>query len=127
MNTKERVLITLALLLTIGHGVWADGMASNKRGDVNGDGSVTVVDVTFLVDYILGNENDGFVIENADVTKDGQITVTDVTALVDIILNNVVPGSDVDLDFDSFDSTDEALSNGTDGLWDDSPDLNENK
>lgn len=127
MNTKQRIIITLGLLLTIVHGVWADGVASNKKGDVNGDGSVTVVDVTLLVDYILGKENDEFVIGNADVTKDGQVTVTDVTALVDIILNNVVPGSDVDLDFDSFDSTGEALSNGTDGLWDNGPELNENK
>ena len=55
-------------------------------GDVNGDGFITVVDVTTLVDYILGVSNDYFVFENADVNGDGSITVTDVTALVDIIL-----------------------------------------
>ena len=55
-------------------------------GDVNGDGMVTVTDVTMLVDYILGQTNDVFVIENADVNGDGGITVTDVAELVNVIL-----------------------------------------
>ena len=55
-------------------------------GDVNGDGFITVIDVTTLVDYIMGVSNDYFVFENADINGDGSITVTDVTALVDAIL-----------------------------------------
>ena len=55
-------------------------------GDVNGDGSITVVDVTTLVDYILGISNEFFVFRNADINGNGTITVTDVTSLVDIIL-----------------------------------------
>ena len=55
-------------------------------GDVNGDGTITVTDVTALVDYILGIRNEFFVFENADINGDGTITVTDVTSLVDIIL-----------------------------------------
>ena len=55
-------------------------------GDVNGDGSISVIDVTTLVDYILGKNNDFFVFANADINGDGSITVTDVTSLVSLIL-----------------------------------------
>ncbi|MBQ6434100.1 MAG: BspA family leucine-rich repeat surface protein [Bacteroidaceae bacterium] len=55
------------------------------RGDVNGDGSVTIADVTALVNIILGKSTapeSGV----ADVNADGGVTIADVTALVNIIL-----------------------------------------
>ena len=57
-------------------------------GDVNGDESIDVTDVTMLVNYILGNTNGGFIVDNADINQDGEIDVTDVTALVNIILGD---------------------------------------
>ncbi len=57
-------------------------------GDVNGDGSITVTDVMMLVNYILGNVNDNFILRNADTNKDDNITVTDVMILVKMILSN---------------------------------------
>ncbi|MBR4237968.1 MAG: hypothetical protein IKQ03_00890 [Prevotella sp.] len=61
-------------------------------GDVNGDGEINVADVTMTVDYILGKEPAGFIIDNADVNGDESIDITDVTVLVAIILdsNNIV-------------------------------------
>lgn len=57
---------------------------TSKPGDVNGDGSVNVSDVTYLVNMILG------VIPKdetaCDVNGDGIVNVSDVTALVNIIL-----------------------------------------
>jgi hypothetical protein len=41
-----------------------------------------------LVNYILGNANGGFIVDNADINQDGEIDVTDVTALVNIILGD---------------------------------------
>ena len=73
---------------------------STRLGDVNVDGTINVTDVTLMVDYILGMEDDSFVFENADITRDGIISVTDVTALVDLILGGnsilkvVVNGAD---------------------------------
>lgn len=55
-------------------------------GDVNGDGEITVADVTMLVDYILGRTNSNFIIDNADVNEDGKIIVSDVTLLVNLVL-----------------------------------------
>jgi hypothetical protein len=59
--------------------------SENKKGDVNNDGSVTIADVTTLVNIILG-KNDNYNSEVADVNEDGSITIADVTTLVNIIL-----------------------------------------
>lgn len=58
----------------------------NLRGDADEDGTVTIADVTTLIDYILtGNTND-INLENADCDRDGEIGIADVTALIDFIL-----------------------------------------
>lgn len=56
------------------------------KGDVNGDGYVTIADVTALVNIILGKGNTEFNQTIADVNRDGSLTIADVTALVNIIL-----------------------------------------
>lgn len=58
-------------------------------GDVNKDKTVTISDVTALVDIILGNvanPEEMYNMEAADLNKDGGWTISDVTALVNIIL-----------------------------------------
>ena len=54
------------------------------RGDVNGDGQVTIADVTSLVNIILGSQGGDTSV--ADLNGDSQITIADVTSLVNIIL-----------------------------------------
>lgn len=66
--------------------------AQSKKiiGDVNKDGSVTIADVTALVNIILGKvpmSATDYDIEAADVNNDGQKTIADVTTLVNIILD----------------------------------------
>ena len=53
-------------------------------GDVNGDGTVNVTDVTTLVNMILGVVPKDMA--RADVNGDGSVNVSDVTTLVNIIL-----------------------------------------
>ena len=56
-------------------------------GDVNNDGSITIADVTALVNIILGKDTTGLYNHAAaDVNRDNSITIADVTALVNIIL-----------------------------------------
>ena len=56
-------------------------------GDVNKDGTITIADVTALVNIILGKDTENqYDHQAADVNKDGNITIADVTALVNIIL-----------------------------------------
>ena len=58
-----------------------------RLGDVNRDGSITIADVTALVNIILGKDAEGLYDHGAaDVNRDGTITIADVTALVNIIL-----------------------------------------
>ena len=54
-------------------------------GDVNQDGSINVLDVVAIVNFILNESN-----YNAlnDINLDGSVNVIDVVALVNIILNN---------------------------------------
>ena len=60
------------------------------KGDVNRDGSITIADVTALVNIILGKATEGdthnYDFEAAHVNADEEITIADVTALVNIIL-----------------------------------------
>ena len=61
------------------------------KGDVNRDGSITIADVTALVNIILGKaaypaDADKYDFDAAHVNADEEITIADVTALVNIIL-----------------------------------------
>ncbi len=56
-------------------------------GDVNGDGTINVTDVTILVDYMLGTiSSTDIELDAADINGDGIINVTDVTLLIDLML-----------------------------------------
>lgn len=57
-------------------------------GDVNGDGEVTVYDITRIVNYILTGEDTNFNYAAADMNNDGEVTTFDITQIVSIILNN---------------------------------------
>ena len=58
-----------------------------KQGDVNRDGNVDVLDVTALINMILGTLSVDE--EVADVNADGRVDVLDVTILINIILGNL--------------------------------------
>ncbi len=57
-------------------------------GDVDSNGSVTIDDLTILIDYLLGFVHDGFNIRGADMDGDGVIGITDVTALIDFLISH---------------------------------------
>lgn len=56
------------------------------RGDVNGDGNVSISDVSGLIDYLLGSTPENFYEVNADVNADGRISIADVSSLIDKLL-----------------------------------------
>ena len=53
-----------------------------RSGDINGDGSVNIADVTLLISRLLG----GTATDGDDVTGDGEVTVADVTRLISMVL-----------------------------------------
>ena len=55
-------------------------------GDVDGDGEVSISDVSALIDYLLTDNPGGISLENADVDGDGEVDIADVAHLIDILL-----------------------------------------
>lgn len=60
------------------------------RGDVNGDGAVSIGDVTTLIDYLLGSGGN-ISTSAADVNLDDGVSIADVTTLIDYLLNGTWP------------------------------------
>ena len=58
------------------------------RGDVNGDGVVSISDVTDLIDYLLSG---AVAPASADVDLDGSVSISDVTTLIDYLLSGTWP------------------------------------
>ena len=56
-------------------------------GDVNGDGNVSIADVTALIDYLLSGEGSSINLDAANVNGDSGVTIADVTALIDVLLS----------------------------------------
>ena len=55
------------------------------KGDLNDDGMVSILDMTILINVILGGEIDHNH-QAADVNGDGNISIIDLTTLINIIL-----------------------------------------
>ena len=65
--------------------------ASVLRGDVNGSGTVTIDDVTALIDYLLNEDASGISLVGADCNQNGTVTIDDVTSLIDYLLSDSWP------------------------------------
>ena len=59
--------------------------AAGLRGDVDGDGSVNISDVTALINGLLSNA-EGIDAQRADCNGDGALNIEDVTALINYLL-----------------------------------------
>lgn len=72
--------------------VWLEAL-DNLAGDANGDGAVTISDVTAIIGYLTGNPPADFNKQNANVDGDlddmgePNITSADVQGVVNLILN----------------------------------------
>lgn len=54
-------------------------------GDVNGDGRVSISDMSLLIDILLGESGGDY--PNADLNGDESVSITDVTTLIDYLLD----------------------------------------
>ena len=57
-----------------------------KRGDVNGDGSVDIADLTMLVNILLDEPVDAGAMQRAHINDDEGVDIADLTVLVNILL-----------------------------------------
>lgn len=58
------------------------------RGDVNGDGSVNITDVSLLINYLQGGDVE-IVQAAANCNGDNDVNISDVTMLINFLLNDV--------------------------------------
>ena len=65
--------------------------AAELRGDVNGDGTVDISDVSGLIDYLLSDDDSSIHLDNADADLNGTVDIGDVTTLIDYLLNSKWP------------------------------------
>ena len=63
-------------------------MVTVVPGDADGDGKLSVTDVTAIIDYVLSNDASGINLDAADFNNDGRITIADVTDMIDYIISN---------------------------------------
>lgn len=80
----KRTIVSL-IILTIG--MHAARAASYWLGDINGDGKVSIVDLTLLTAILQGDAPPTVQRAAADVNRDGRVTIADVTPLLNIILH----------------------------------------
>lgn len=57
-------------------------------GDVNNDNEIDIADIIGIVNYILKNPSESFIMGSADINQDGDIDIADVIGVVNIILSN---------------------------------------
>ena len=61
-------------------------IAGAGAGDANGDGRISISDVTGLIDLILSGDDDVWSNPYLDVNGDGKVSIADVTALIYALL-----------------------------------------
>ena len=57
------------------------------RGDVNGDNTVSIADVTALINYLLSGDTTGISVEAANCNEDENVNIADVTTLINYLLS----------------------------------------
>ncbi len=62
-------------------------------GDVNDDGVVGVADLVCLLNYLLGIDNETFLVSRADTDDDGKVNASDVETLCDMIMAQATDAS----------------------------------
>lgn len=106
LGVNQTVTLTLELKLTASghyqHAVHASAsvvdpiLSSNQSsvelgssefvlGDSTGDGLVTIQDVIYTINLILGNDS-SFPINGADINGDGEVTIQDIIATINLVL-----------------------------------------
>ena len=83
-----------------------------QKGDVDGDGKVTISDVTTLINSLLSNTASG--VSGADTDGDGKVTISDVTSLINYLLSGSWPSDEPEPE-EEHEYVDLGLPSGT--LW----------
>ena len=61
-------------------------IAIEQIGDPDGNGEISIADVTNLINYLLSSDASGINLDAADCNGDGKVSISDVTALINYLL-----------------------------------------
>ena len=64
----------------------ANTFVNSSRGDVDGNGVVSIDDLTVLIDYLLSGNIELINVVNSDLDLNGQVNIEDLTELIDLLL-----------------------------------------
>ena len=85
---NKNILAVFVLLM-----VGVTAFANSKAGDVNGDGSVDVADISTIIDVMAGGSVD-VSSASADVNGDGKVDVADIASVISIMAGTSPIGQD---------------------------------
>ena len=85
-NHRNRATLIENWLVAINY---AEHTATDIIGDVNGDNSMDINDVTALIGYVLTGNAIGLNMDRADINGDHNTDINDVTMLISYVLNGV--------------------------------------
>lgn len=85
MNMSKRILAAAIVILS------SLCAMAQVRGDVDGDGNITVSDINAVINIMLGNNNPSDYSGSADINGDGKYDVSDLNIIVAIMLGTDVP------------------------------------
>ena len=63
-------------------------VAIEQIGDADGNGVISVADITVLIDYLLTGDASGINLDGADCNGDSSVNISDVTTLIDYLLTD---------------------------------------
>ena len=91
MNKQSLLKTVFSLCMVLMCWLPASADKTTLRGDVNNDGSVTIKDVTVLINYLLTEDEATINRASADVNADGELNIKDVTVLINYLLTDEWP------------------------------------
>ena len=90
-NLQVKAEVADSLVVDVEENDWTGGLditvpEGSKMGDVNGDGYISMADITETISYIMGAPSASFMKEAADMNGDDSITMADVVAIIALMM-----------------------------------------
>jgi len=63
------------------------GVNKRLKGDADGDGEIDVTDIVAMINYIMGQPSEKFVMPAADINDDGEVDIFDVMKAINLVMS----------------------------------------